>query len=88
MPPFNPLSQSPNTVLLINPNAPLSDLHQAATQRLRAVKDLMNCLSETRKTDADENDLARVANAAYLLLQDSCDVLEVMEVRLGVDARI
>ncbi|MCD5979716.1 hypothetical protein ALP94_01827 [Pseudomonas savastanoi pv. glycinea] len=74
---YTPLSQSPNTVLFINPEAPLPDLHHCAVQRLRAVKDLMNSLS-----DAKETDTARLASAAYLLLQDSCDVLEVMEVRL------
>jgi hypothetical protein len=84
---YTPLSQSPNTVLFINPEAPLPDLHQVAVQRLHAVKDLMNSLGDTRKTDADENDVARIASAAYLLLQDSCDVLEVMEVRLASDAR-
>jgi hypothetical protein len=77
MPQYTPLSQSPNTVLFINPDAPLPDLHHFAVQRLRAVKDLMNSLS-----DAKEPDTASLANAAYLLLQDSCEVLEVMEVRL------
>lgn len=83
---YTPLSQFPNTVLFINPNAPLPDLHHTAVQRLRAVKELMNTLTDTRMTDADENDMARIASAAYLLLQDSCDVLEVMEVRLANDA--
>ncbi|MCD5989234.1 hypothetical protein K3169_20240 [Pseudomonas phytophila] len=74
---YTPLSQSPNTVLFINPDAPLPDLHHFAVQRLRAVKELMSSLS-----DAKEPDTASLASAACLLLQDSCDVLEVMEVRL------
>lgn len=76
------LSQFPNTVLLINPEAPMADLHLCATQRLRAVKNLMSCLASTTTKDSDENQLAHVAEAAFLLLQDSCDVLELMEVRL------
>lgn len=74
---YTPLSQSPETVLVINPDAALSDLHHFAVQRLRAVKELMNSLS-----DAKEPGTASLASAACLLLQDSCDVLEVMEVRL------
>lgn len=77
-----PLSQFPNTVLSINPEAPMADLHLCATQRLRAVKNLMSCLASTTTKDSDENQLAHVAEAAFLLLQDSCDVLELMEVRL------
>lgn len=77
-----PLSQFPNTVLLINPEAPMADLHLCATQRLRAVKNLMSCLASTTTKDTDEDQLAHVAEAAFLLLQDSCDVLELMEVRL------
>ncbi len=77
-----PLSQFPNTVLLINPEAPMADLHLCATQRLRAVKNLMSCLASTTTKDTDENQLAHVAEAAFLLLQDSCDVLELIEVRL------
>ncbi|MCD5977830.1 hypothetical protein [Pseudomonas quasicaspiana] len=77
------LSQFPNTVLLINPEAPMADLHLCATQRLRAVKNLMSCMASTTTKDSDENQLAHVAEAAFLLLQDSCDVLELMEVRLN-----
>lgn len=77
-----PLNQFPNTVLFINPEAPMADLHLCATQRLRAVKNLMSCLASTTTKDSDENQLAHVAEAAFLLLQDSCDVLELMEVRL------
>jgi hypothetical protein len=76
------LSQDPNTTLFINPDAPLADLQHCAVQRLRAVKNLMSCLASTSTKDADDNHLAHVAEAAYLLLQDSCDVLEAMEVRL------
>ncbi|WP_122664676.1 hypothetical protein [Pseudomonas viridiflava] len=78
-----PLSQFPNNVLSINPEAPMADLHLCATQRLRAVKNLMSCLASTTTKDTDENQLAHVAEAAFLLLQDSCDVLELMEVRLN-----
>ncbi|MCD5970103.1 hypothetical protein [Pseudomonas quasicaspiana] len=78
-----PLNQYPNTVLLINPEAPMADLHLCATQRLRAVKNLMSCLASTTTKDSDENQLAHVAEAAFLLLQDSCEVLELMEVRLN-----
>ncbi|MCQ2994684.1 hypothetical protein NLO98_21460 [Pseudomonas syringae] len=60
----------------------MADLHLCATQRLRAVKNLMSCLASTTTKDSDENQLAHVAEAAFLLLQDSCDVLELMEVRL------
>ena len=78
-----PLNQHPKTVLFINPNAPFPDLHHCAVERLTAVKNLMACLSTADLKDPDEKHLAHVAQAACLLLQDSCDVLEVMEVRLG-----
>jgi len=79
---YTQLSQNPNTTLLINPDAPLADLHHFAVQRLRAVKNLMSCLTGTTTHDTDDKQLAHVAEAVYLLLQDSCDVLEAMEVRL------
>ncbi|MFS2156662.1 hypothetical protein ACCD10_04810 [Pseudomonas sp. Pseusp122] len=79
---YIPLSTLCNTVLFINPDAPLSDLHSVAYERLQAVKNLMLCLDGTRKPDPDEQDLSHIAHAASLLLRDSCDVLEVMEVRL------
>jgi hypothetical protein len=87
---IHPAIPIPQTRPVHQPRRPLPDLHYVAMQRLRAVKDPMNSLTDTRKTDTDETDVARIANAAYLLLQDSCDVLEVMEVmevRLGSDAR-
>jgi hypothetical protein len=77
------MQQYPNTVLFINPNAPFPDLHHCAVERLTAVKNLMACLSTANLKDPDENHLAHVAQAACLLLQDSCDVLEAMEVRLN-----
>lgn len=79
---YTPLNQNPKTVLFINPNAPFPDLHHCAVERLTAVKNLMACLSTADLKDPDEKHLAHVAQAACLLLQDSCDVLEVMEVRL------
>ena len=79
---YTPLNQNPKTVLFINPNAPFPDLHHCAVERLTAVKNLMACLSSADLKDPDEKHLAHVAQAACLLLQDSCDVLEVMEVRL------
>jgi hypothetical protein len=80
---YIPLSTTCNTVLFINPDAPLSDLHSVAYERLLAVKNLMQCLDGTRKPDPEEQDLSHIAHAASLLLQDGCDVLEVMEVRLN-----
>ncbi|MEQ7919841.1 hypothetical protein ABQX22_11655 [Xanthomonas sp. WHRI 1810A] len=76
---YTPLSQHPNTVLFINPDAPIADLHACAVQRLQAVKNLMTCLDGTRKNDPDETDLASLADVARLLLQDSCDILEAVD---------
>ncbi len=80
---FTPLSQHPDTVLFINPDAPLADLHACAVQRLQAVKNLMTCLDGTRKNDPEETDLANLAHVAGLLLQDSCDVLEAMDTQMS-----
>jgi hypothetical protein len=80
---YIPLHQHPKTNLFINPDAPLPELHHCAVQHLTAVKNLMACLSTTHIKDPYEKHLAYVAEAACLLLQDSCDVLEVMEVRMG-----
>lgn len=79
---YTPLSQHPETVLFINANAPLADLHACAVQRVTAVKNLMNCLDGTRHNDPEETVLSSLAQVAGLLLQDSCDILEAMEVRL------
>lgn len=80
---YIPLHHHPKTTLFTNPNAPLPDLHHCAVQRLTAVKNLMACLSTADIKDPEEKHLAHVVEAACLLLQDSCEVLEVMEVRLG-----
>lgn len=80
---YIPLTTTPTTVLFINPDAPLIDLHTVASERLRVVRNLMSCFNGTRKHDAEDNDLSHLAEAAGLLLQDSCEVLEVMEVRLA-----
>jgi hypothetical protein len=79
---YTPLNQHPKTVLFINPNAPLADLHTCAVERVTAVKNLMNCLHGTHHKDPEETTLASLAHVAGLLLQDSCDLLEAMEVRL------
>jgi hypothetical protein len=80
---YIPLSQHPDSVLFINPDAPLADLHACAVQRLQAVINLMTCLDGTRNKDPDEADIASLSQVASLLLQDSCDVLEAMEVQFS-----
>lgn len=80
---YTPLSQHPNSVLFINFDAPIADLHACAVQRLRAVKNLMTSLDGTRKNDPDEADLASLANVTGLLLQDSCDTLDAMDAQMA-----
>lgn len=81
MPQFRPLTNTPNTVLFINTAASFDDLHMCAIERFLAVKDLMKCLCTVRHTGVDETHLSRLAQVAHLLLQEGCDVLDVMEFR-------
>jgi hypothetical protein len=78
---FAPLTNQPNTVLFINTEASFDDLHMCAIERFLAVKDLMKCLSTVRHASVDETHLGCLAQVAHLLLQEGCDVLDVMEFR-------
>jgi hypothetical protein len=78
---FRPLTHQPNTVLFIDTEASFDDLYLCAVERFLAVKDLMKCLSTAHNTSVDETHLSRLAQVAHLLLQEGCDVLDVMEFR-------
>ncbi|WP_097134170.1 MULTISPECIES: hypothetical protein [unclassified Pseudomonas] len=63
-------------VLFIDRQANTHDLHHCARQRLKAAADLLETLTCLSFSHADTKDTTHVINALYLLIQDSCDILE------------
>ncbi|WP_375738400.1 hypothetical protein [Pseudomonas boanensis] len=63
-------------VLLIDASRPYLELQECAEQRLSTVRDLLLSLSSMVITHADGKDVNRVADAAYLLLEDASDLLQ------------
>ena len=81
---FTPMSQTATDypVLLIDSDAPLSELHACASERLNAALHLMAC---SNVSDYAEHDINTVANTARIMVQDVADVFAVIE-RRGFDA--
>lgn len=69
-------------VALINPQAPLLDLLTYAGLRIRAVRDMLDSVTDMTSRNADHLDLKRFSSVATLLLQDGCDVLHAVEQRV------
>ncbi|AOE84646.1 hypothetical protein [Pseudomonas sp. TCU-HL1] len=63
-------------VLLIDANRPYLELQEAAEQRLSTARDLLWSLSSMVITHADGKDVSRVADAAYVLLEDASDLFQ------------
>ncbi len=74
-----PLPLTDSSALLINTRASSLDLFACADRRFRAVKSLMRSLSYMDVRTAESADLNSVAEAAYLLLQEGCDLMGAME---------
>jgi len=69
-------------VLVIDTEASHGDLLDAADQRLRAARDLLETLYCLCFKQADVKDIPNIVNALYLLTQDGCDLLEVSRQRI------
>lgn len=74
-----PLPLTDSSALLINTRASNLDLFACADRRFRAVKNLIRSLSYMDVRTAESADLSSVAEAAYLLLQEGCDLMGAME---------
>jgi len=80
IPLHNNLTLTP--VLYLNPKAPVADLHGCAVQRVKATRDLMHSLNCQGLKGVHDQDLHHIVNAAHLLLQDGCDVLDALQWRI------
>ncbi|MEF9672338.1 hypothetical protein [Pseudomonas sp. MWU13-2100] len=69
-------------VLFFNPDAPLRDLCAFASRRLRGARDLSQTLTCATINNLDEQDFRHVLEVMYTLLDDGCEVLEVVEQRV------
>lgn len=69
-------SSSPS--LFIDSHATALDLQECATLRIQAATDLLESLTCISISNTCDRDLARFANAAYLLLRDGVDLLDVI----------
>jgi len=69
-------------VLFFNPDAPLRDLCAFASRRLRGARDLSQTLTCATINNLDEQDFRHVLEVMYALLDDGCEVLEVVEQRV------
>lgn len=69
-------------VLFFNPDAPLRDLCAFASRRLRGARDLSQTLTCATINNLDEQDFRHVLEVMYVLLDDGCEVLEVVEQRV------
>jgi len=80
---FTPMSQSATDypVLLIDSDAPLSELHACASERLNAALAYLNLMACSSVSDYAEHDINTVANTARIMVQDVADVFLVIERR-------
>ncbi|WP_273828356.1 hypothetical protein [Pseudomonas sp. SBT1-2] len=64
-------------VLLIDSDAPVAHVLDCAHQRIKAGTDLLESLTSVTIKGGEDGDIYRFSNAAYLLLRDGVDLLEV-----------
>jgi hypothetical protein len=69
-------------VLLIDSKAPLKDLHACADMRFRLATRFLDSLAHMRVGDVQDRDLSAIVSQAYMLMQEGCDVNQVIEARL------
>jgi len=69
-------------VLMIDTEADVHQLCDAAAQRIRASSDLLETLHCLCFKHADVKDIPNIVHALYLLVQDGSEMLEVMRQRL------
>lgn len=80
--PFN-TNQPSYPVTLIDSHAPTGSVLDCAHARIKAGTDLLESLTCVTIKGIDDGDLYRLTHAAYLLLRDGVDLLDVA--RRGVD---
>lgn len=68
-------------VTFINPQAPLLELLTYAGLRIRAVRDMLDSLTDMTSRNPDRLDLQRFSSVATPLLQDGRNVLHAVEQR-------
>ncbi len=80
---FTPMSQTATDypVLLIDSDAPLSELHACASERLNAALAYLHLMACSNVSDYAEHDINTVANTARIMVQDVADVFAVIERR-------
>jgi hypothetical protein len=80
-PRYIPLTQQglDNTVLLLDSQAPLKDLHACVDLRVRLATEFLDAVAGKRPDDCG---LSAMAGTAHLLMQEACDVSRVIEKRL------
>ena len=67
-----------STVWLIDSLASVPALLACAEQRIQAAKNVLRCLALMSARSHDPHDLSAVCEASSLLLQQGCDVLQVL----------
>lgn len=80
---FIPMTQfaTDYPVLVIDKDAPLTELHCCISERLHAVLPYLQLMGCTSLPDYADHDINTVANIARILLQDVSDVFRVVELR-------
>ncbi|NWE71056.1 hypothetical protein HX857_20355 [Pseudomonas gingeri] len=68
-------------VLVIDTQASLDDLQTSAYQRLQAASDLLETMTCVSLNTTCDKDLPHVTNAAYLLVREGCDLLQLVQQR-------
>jgi hypothetical protein len=89
MPQYLPLQGnfSVGPTLYIDTEARVSDLLETATHRIKAARNLLNSLTCLGVKDAEGHDLEHFANVAYILIQDGCDALHALGLKLETQTR-
>ncbi len=84
---YMPLTGHDCTVpaLIIDTQAPLDALHDAAVYRIRAVTQLLENLAFRDQLSSDAVVLQDFAQLLAIPLRDGCDVLDVISRRLNAD---
>ncbi|MEF9672177.1 hypothetical protein QNM99_06355 [Pseudomonas sp. PCH446] len=65
--------------MLIDTNASLDDLQTSAYQRLQAASDLLETMTCVSLVTTCDKDFTHVTNAAYLLVREGCDLLQLVQ---------
>lgn len=76
---YRPLTSNPSkdaAALLIDASQPFAVLEECAEHRLYVVKNLLNSMASMNPSRTDAHDFSNIAEAAYLMLKDACDLLE------------